>query len=99
MNIPLEPTRPIEGVASPAPAAQPKPYSARPLPPWRMWGLLRMAVELRRDVEPLQMARFIVPRGFPGSGIFRGRTNVAKTCTYRATYVPGGFNRDRHALD
>ena len=33
--------------------------------------------------------------GFPGSGVFRGKQNIAKSVTYRATYVPGGFNRER----
>lgn len=30
--------------------------------------------------------------GRPGSGILHGRQNIHKTLTYRATYVPGGFN-------
>jgi len=33
--------------------------------------------------------------GFPGSGVFRGKQNIAKSVTYRATYVPGGFNVER----
>src|ERR1700676_5215169 len=36
--------------------------------------------------------------GFPGAGMFHGKTNVARSATYRATYVPGGFNvvRDQY---
>jgi hypothetical protein len=36
--------------------------------------------------------------GFPGSGVFRGKQNIAKSLTYRATYVPGGFNAERNAM-
>lgn len=91
MNIPLEPTSPLTGVASPAP----KPYRPRAMPPWRMWAILRAVTQLRKDVEPGVLAQWIVPRGFPGAGIFHGRTSVAKSVTYRATYVPGGFNIER----
>lgn len=104
----LEPTRPLEGVASPAPDAplvvdgnvlvepQRLPYTPRPLDPRRMWAIVRMVSMIRKDATPLQLAQYLVPRGFPGSGVFRGRDNVAKTVTYRATYVPGGFNRERN---
>jgi len=61
-----------------------------------MWAVISMVSMVRKDVAPLQLAQYLVPQGFPGSGIFRGRDNVAKSCTYRATYVPGGFNRERN---
>lgn len=104
----LEPTRPPEGIASPAPDVplvvdgnvivepQRLPYTPRPLDPRRMWAIVRMVSMIRKDATPLQLAQYLVPRGFPGSGVFRGRDNVAKTVTYRATYVPGGFNRERN---
>lgn len=113
MNIPLEPTKPLEGVASPAPPAEtppeaPKPrqYVPRALYPRRMWAIIRTLVLIRKDVEPLRIAQSIVPRvrvghgarlvGFPGSGVFHGNTNVAKSVTYRA--VPNvDFNTERNA--
>lgn len=96
MSIPLEPTQPVTGVSSPAPAPIiPRPYKPRAMPPWRMWAILRAVTQLRKDVTPDVLAQWIVPKGFPGAGIFHGRTNVAKSVTYRATYVPGGFNIER----
>lgn len=35
--------------------------------------------------------------GNPGAGVFHGRHNINKCLTYRATYVPGGFNVQRDA--
>jgi hypothetical protein len=139
MNIPLEPTRPLIGIASPeagvdppkqeeAPKQPKRRYIPRVLSPARMWALIRNVVMITK-ADPEVVAHGIVPQmkvgvrlvkaidftaspatvitvgyvggrtvGFPGSGIFRGRQNIAKTLTYRATGVPGGFNAERNAM-
>jgi hypothetical protein len=123
VNIPLEPTRPLVGVASPAPGVDPpqqetppkqpqRRYIPRALSPQRMWHLIRVITSMTK-ADPQMVAQGIVPVyrvpnrmfrgipvggrivGFPGSGVFRGKQNIAKSVTYRATYVPGGFNRER----
>jgi hypothetical protein len=88
----IQASTPVTGVASPAPLRK---YIPRALSPQRMWHVIRAVASLRNQVSPDEVARQIVPRGFPGAGVFHGNTNVAKSVTYRATYVPGGFNRER----
>jgi hypothetical protein len=94
MNIP------ITGAATPVTGITPTPrrYIPRALSPQRMWHVIRAVASIRNQVSPDEVARQIVPRGFPGAGVFHGNTNVAKSVTYRATYVPGGFNvvRDQY---
>lgn len=131
MNIPLEPTRPLTGVASPGAGVDPprqeappqqRRYIPRALSPARMWALIRVISKMTK-ADPQMVAQGIVPVvrvgarvvklvtpqgtvetvgyiggrnvGFPGSGVFRGRQNIAKSVTYRATGVPGGFNVER----
>ena len=82
MNIPLEPRKPITGVASPAA----KHYIPRVLSPFRFWRVVKVAATLNRSkgVSGLAVAQFLVPYGYPGSGILRGAQNIAKTLTYRS---------------
>jgi hypothetical protein len=118
MNIPLEPNKPLEGVASPAEVPAPrKQYVPRALTPRRLWAIIRTLVMIRKDVPPLTIAQSIAPQvrwpqrivtlrghswgvggklvGFPGSGVFHGKTNIAKSVTYRA--VPNlDFNTERN---
>jgi hypothetical protein len=96
MNIPLEPTKPLEGVASTAEAqtlAKTRIYTPRVIPPTRLKHIIAISSVVRPDIGAMQLAAMLIPRGFPGSGMVRGKTNVAKTCTYRATYV--GLNQER----
>lgn len=67
------------------------------LMPQLMWIAVRSAIKLLPG-EPIErLVRHLFPVQQPGSGIFRGRQNIAKSVTYRATYVPGGFNVERDA--
>lgn len=94
MNIPItDAAKPITGITPP-----PRRYIPRALSPQRMWHVVRAVASIRNQVSPDEVARQIVPRGFPGAGIFHGKMNIAKTLTYRATYLPGGFNvvRDQY---
>lgn len=71
---------------------------ARPaLKPSLLWIAIRSAVRLLPG-EPIErLTNHLFPAKNPGAGVFRGRQNIAKSLTYRATYVPGGFNVERDA--
>jgi hypothetical protein len=83
VNIPLQPTKPLEGVASLAQQA-PRHYIPRVLSPQRFWAVAKAGAILNRakGISGAQVALFLIPKGFPGSGLLRGSTNIAKTLTY-----------------
>lgn len=86
MNIPLEPRKPIEGIAPKAPQSEQRHYIARVLSPFRFWRVVKVAATLNRSkgVSGLAVGQFLVPKGYPGSGILRGAQNISKTLTYRS---------------
>lgn len=68
------------------------------LSPTLFWQVMRSLAKLFTDYQERQRAAIhLVPKGNPGSGMLRGRQNIAKAMTYRATHVPGGFNTERDA--
>lgn len=73
-------------------------YQIRAVGPSIFFQGLRAAIKLLPNNSTEQINRYLVPPGNPGAGILYGRNNIAKTITYRATYVPGGFNRERNAM-
>lgn len=63
------------------------------LSPRLFWQVMASLSKLFPDSKERRNAAWhLVLQGNPGSGILRGSENIAKTLTYRATYVPGGFN-------
>ena len=64
------------------------------VPQW-FWTALRSAVKLLPFEETGRLFSHLVPKGSPGSGVLRGRQNISKAVTYRATRV--GFNVERDA--
>jgi hypothetical protein len=66
------------------------------LSPHFFWSVMRQLGKAFEDRDTRnRAAQHLFPRHSPGAGLLHGRDNVAKTCTYRATYVPGGFNVER----
>jgi hypothetical protein len=59
------------------------------------WTALRSAIRLLPGEPVERIVNHLLPKGNPGAGIFRGRHNISKAMTYRATYV--GFNVARDA--
>lgn len=67
------------------------------LSPRLFWTAITSAVKLLPQ-EPLdRLIGYLFPATQPGGGVFRGRHNITKALTYRATGVPGGFNQARDA--
>lgn len=66
-----------------------------PIPVPLFWIALRSAVKLLPGSQPDHIFTHLVPKFNPGSGIVRGRHNIVKAVTYRATYT--GFNQARDA--
>jgi hypothetical protein len=64
----------------------PKRYRPRALGPARFWAVARAGAILNRanGISGIQVATFLVPKGYPGSGLLRGNHNIAKTLTYRS---------------
>lgn len=76
-------------------ASGPRPKA---LPPWLFWKVLQSLYKTFADRKERERAmQHLIPRMNPGAGLLYGRENIAKALTYRATYVPGGFNRERDA--
>lgn len=72
--------------------------SVKVLKPWLFRLVLKSLYRQFTDRAHLDSAlRHLIPKGNPGAGMVRGQENIAKTMTYRATYVPGGFNKERDA--
>jgi hypothetical protein len=65
------------------------------LVPGLFWTALESAIKLLPGEPVDRLMSYLVPPRNPGSGVLRGRQNIAKSLTYRATYVPGGFNLAR----
>lgn len=66
------------------------------LSPTLFWQVMRSLGKLFSDPEERSRAMYhLVPRCNPGSAMLRGN-NITKALTYRATYVPGGFNVERN---
>lgn len=72
-------------------------YSRPAVLPQLLWIAIRSAIKLLPGEPVERLTNHLFPKNNPGSGIFRGRQNIAKSVTYRATYVPGGFNQARDA--